>query len=66
MGRPFLIYKVFKGSNLSLFFDLQRSLQGEISLPFRFSVFLECEMTPSLFDLQGFYIIERFSYDLEK
>ena len=57
IGLPFSIYNVITGSNWSLFFDLQDfNRVNSVSL-FRFSVFLQCEMIPSLFDLQGFHII---------
>ena len=54
---PFLIYKVFTGSNRSLFLDLHGFYRVKSVSLFRFSVFLQCEMIPSLFDLQGLYII---------
>ena len=67
-NRSFSIYKVFYRVKSVSLFRFTRLLQGQISLPFSIliSVFLQCEMIPSLFDVQGFYIIERFSYDLEK
>ena len=57
IGLPFSIYNVITGSNWSLFFDLQGFYRVNSVSLFRFSVFLQCEMIPSLFDLQGFHII---------
>ena len=57
IGHSFSIYKVFTESNQSPFFELQcYDRVKSVSLS-RFSVFLKCEMIPSLFDLQGFHII---------
>ena len=57
IGLSFSLYKVFTGSNQSPFFDLQCFYRVKSVSLFRFSVFLQCEMIPSLFDVQGFYII---------
>ena len=62
IGLPFSIYNVITGSNWSLFFDLQGFYRVNSVSLFRFSVFLQCEMIPSLFDLQGFHIIFTRSY----
>ena len=54
---PFSNYNVITRLNRSLFLDLQGFYRVKSVSLFRFSVFLKCEMIPSLFDLQGLYII---------
>ena len=54
---PFSNYNFITGLNRSLFLDLQGFYRVKSVSLFRFSVFLQCEMIPSLFDLQGLYII---------
>ena len=60
---PFSIYNVITrtGSNQSPFLDFHCFYRVKSVSFFRFSVFLQREVIPSVFDLQRFYIISTWS-----